>query len=83
MIYWLKKSMLEVTAIFWSVLSFFWHRVMYFDYLRDRNILMARPSAFLEGRSLGGYDREYPTSIIATYTSKTKSGSSEGNLISC
>ena len=25
----------------------------------------------------------YPTSIIGTYSSKTKSGSSEGNLISC
>ena len=32
---------------------------------------------------VGGYNRDYPTSIIGTYTSKTKSGSSEGNLISC
>ena len=30
--------------------------------------------------SVGGYDRGYPTFIIGTYTSKTKS---EGNLISC
>ena len=33
--------------------------------------------------SVGGYDRGYPTFIIGTYTSKTKSGSTEGNLISC
>ena len=33
--------------------------------------------------SVGGYDRGYPTFIIGTYSSKTKSGSSEGNLISC
>ena len=33
--------------------------------------------------SAGGYDRGYPTFFIGTYTSKTKSGSSEGNLVSC
>ena len=33
--------------------------------------------------SVGVYIRWYPTNIIDTYTSKTKSGSSERNLISC
>ena len=33
--------------------------------------------------SVGGYNRGCPTPIIGTYTSKTKSVSSEGNLISC
>ena len=45
--------------------------------------MLIQDHTVVQATRVGVYIRWYPTNIIDTYTSKTKSGSSKRNLISC